>query len=173
MEFVSILIVAVSLSMDAFSLALAYGTLGLEKNLSWKISLSVGIFHFVMPLFGMIVKYYLVHYSGMPLHFITSAIYIYLGIMLLLDSKEERRVSNLCSFKDILLFSLAVSLDSFSVGIALENYTIVAPILYAVSSFSFTMMGLRLGKKLNSIFGKAATMVGGIIFLLLGIFHFL
>ncbi len=171
MEYISIIIVAVSLSMDAFSLALAYGTLGLENKLSLKLSLSVGIFHFFMPLLGMGVKYYLVQYSSISWHFITSIIYFYLGIMLLLESREDKKVSKLCSIKDILLFSLAVSLDSLSVGIAEQQFTLVAPIFYALFSFSFTVTGLKMGKKLNYIFGKTATIMGGIFFCILGIFH--
>ena len=62
MELLSIIIVAISLSMDAFSLALAYGTLGLGPKMLFKISLSVGLFHFFMPLLGMGIKYYLVQY---------------------------------------------------------------------------------------------------------------
>ena len=46
------LIVAVSLSMDTFSLSLAYGMLGIEKKIIIKISFIVGIFHFIMPLVG-------------------------------------------------------------------------------------------------------------------------
>lgn len=171
MEYISIIIVAVSLSMDAFSLALAYGTLGLGNKLSFKLSLSVGIFHFFMPLLGMSVKYYLVQYSSISWHFIASAIYFYLGIMLLLESREERTVSNLCSIKDILLFSLAVSLDSLTVGIAEDHFTLVAPLFYALFSFGFTITGLKLGKKLNYMFGKTATFMGGIFFCILGVFH--
>lgn len=171
MEMISIILVAVSLSMDAFSLALAYGTLGLENKLSFRIAFSVGVFHFFMPLLGMGVKYYLIQYSGMSLHFVTSIIYFYLGIMLLLESKEDKKVSKICSFKDIILFSIAVSLDSLSVGIAQQKSTILGPICYAIFSFIFTSIGLKMGKKLNYLFGKTSTIIGGTFFLLLALFH--
>ena len=171
MELLSIIIVAISLSMDAFSLALAYGTLGLGTKMLFKISLSVGLFHFFMPLLGMGIKYYLVQYSGMNLHFLASIIYFYLGIMLFLEAKEEKKVSTLYTIKDIFLFSLAVSLDSLSVGIAQENLTLIAPICFAISSFIFTTVGLKLKKRLHYLFGKAAIMMGGLFFILLGLFH--
>jgi len=79
MELLSIIIVAISLSMDAFSLALAYVTLGLGPKMLFKISLSVGLFHFFMPLLGMGIKYYLVQYSGMTLHFLASIIFYLIG----------------------------------------------------------------------------------------------
>ena len=47
-----ILIIAVSLSMDTFSLSLAYGMLKLKNSIIKQISITVGIFHFFMPLLG-------------------------------------------------------------------------------------------------------------------------
>ena len=47
-----LIITAVSLSMDAFSLSLLYGTLGMKKEEKLILSFIVGIFHFIMPLLG-------------------------------------------------------------------------------------------------------------------------
>ena len=51
----AILVIAVSLSMDAFSLSLVYGTLNLEKKTIILQSLIVGLFHFFMPRIGIYV----------------------------------------------------------------------------------------------------------------------
>ena len=42
-------IIAISLSMDAFSLSLAYGTLDINKKEIITLSIIVGIYHFFMP----------------------------------------------------------------------------------------------------------------------------
>ena len=55
MSILVIFIIAVSLSMDAFSLSLAYGTLNIEKEKRIILSTIVGIYHFVMPIIGMYV----------------------------------------------------------------------------------------------------------------------
>ncbi len=157
--------------MDAFSLALAYGTLELDSIVCKKLSLTVGIFHFLMPVLGMGVKYYLVEYSHLSLHFVTFIIYLYLGIMLLLELKEERTVSRLTTIRDIVLFSLAVSLDSFTVGIALSTFTLVAPFSFALFSSFFTYLGLKIGKKMYQYFGKIAIVLGGLFFLILAFLH--
>ena len=47
-----IITIAVSLSMDAFSLSLVYGTLNLRKKDIISLSAIVGIYHFFMPLLG-------------------------------------------------------------------------------------------------------------------------
>ena len=50
-----VILMAISLSMDAFSLALVYGTFGIDRKNKIILSLIVGCFHFVMPLFGMFI----------------------------------------------------------------------------------------------------------------------
>ena len=41
--------------MDAFSLALIYGTQGITKKNKILLSLIVGIYHFIMPLIGVAI----------------------------------------------------------------------------------------------------------------------
>ena len=55
MEIFVIMIIAVSLSMDAFSLSLAYGTVNLDKKSRLKLSIIVGLYHFFMPLLGNLI----------------------------------------------------------------------------------------------------------------------
>ncbi len=168
MEFLSILLISISLSMDAFSLAIAYGTLGVEERFSKKIASMVGIFHFTMPILGMTVKYILTNTFSISFHFITSIIYFYLGVMLLLEAKEEKMTSPLLSLKDIFLFAFAVSIDSFTVGVALPRFTILGPISFAIASFSFTLLGLNMGQKISKVLGTSAPIFGGITFFILG-----
>ena len=52
MSVLILLILAIGLSMDAFSIALAYGTLDLPKRLEIITSIIVGLFHFFMPICG-------------------------------------------------------------------------------------------------------------------------
>ena len=53
-SFLTILLIAISLSMDAFSLALVYGLLIYSKKRKLLLSIIVGIYHFFMPLIGML-----------------------------------------------------------------------------------------------------------------------
>ena len=54
-----LIIISISLSMDAFSLAIIYGTLGLDKKMSNLLSLMVGSFHFFMPILGNLIGLFL------------------------------------------------------------------------------------------------------------------
>ena len=66
---------------------------------------------------------------------------------------------------ELILFGLAVSIDSFSVGIGLNTITnnyILSSTIFSISAFLFTYLGLILGKKVSEMIGKVATVVGGI-----------
>ncbi len=78
--------------------------------------------------------------------------------------------------KELLLFGLAVSLDSFSVGIGLEtisHHYVISALLFSMSSFFFTYLGLFLGKKINNRVGNISTLVGGITLIVIGILYLL
>ena len=51
--FLTILLIGISLSMDAFSLALVYGIIGMNHKQKIILSLIVAMYHFIMPLIGL------------------------------------------------------------------------------------------------------------------------
>ena len=78
------------------------------------------------------------------------------------------------SILQLLTFGLAVSIDSFSVGIGLKtisNNFLLCSISFSLSSFIFTYLGLILGKKINQLIGKVSTLLGGIVLILIGIVY--
>lgn len=169
-----ILTIAVSLSMDAFSLSLAYGTFGLNKKEMLKLSIIVGIYHFFMPLLGLLVgKIFLTIFPVNP-DIIVFIVLLFIGIQMILESLKNNEVEKKTSFFELLIFGLAVSIDSFSVGIGLSSISshyIVCAIIFSICSLLFTYLGLNLGKFINRIIGKISTIVGGIVLIIIGIVY--
>ncbi|MBS7021206.1 MAG: manganese efflux pump [Firmicutes bacterium] len=169
-----ILVIAVSLSMDAFSLSLAYGTLNLERKNVIQLATIVGIYHFVMPLLGNSFGHLLLKFIPVRPELIVFLVLTIIGIQMIIESfKKETEVKQM-NFFELLAFGLAVSMDSFSVGIgiqAISSHYIISSLLFSISSFIFTYLGLQLGKKLSTIFGKAATLLGGITLIAIGIVY--
>lgn len=171
MSIITIMIIAVALSMDAFSLALFYGTINLEKKQINKLSLTVGIFHFFMPLLGMCTKNtitYITHYS---LDFLTTIVFLYIGIQMIIESIKEHKVVSLKSFNSYILFGFAVSIDSFSIGMGLKGNFLVSAAMFSLFSALFTYFGLKLGKKINQVVGSSSTFIGGIILIVMGLLY--
>ena len=176
MSLIIIFILAVSLSMDAFSLALIYGTLNLDKKLEKITSIMVGIFHFFMPIIGFKLGKFILSLIKINPNIIVGIIFIVLGIEMLISLKKEEQVKILTNLLSIVLFALTVSIDSFSTGImfAATNTAIIIPcLIFSVASFIFTYLGLIFGKKLSTTFGNITTLFGAVILIGLGIKYLL
>ena len=172
MSIIIILTIALSLSMDAFSLSLAYGTLNLEKKDINKISIIVGIYHFIMPLLGLTTGKILIELIQINPNMIVTIVLSFIGIEMIIDSFKKEEAVKIMSQKELLLFGLAVSIDSFSVGIGLEAITkkyLLSVLTFSISSFTFTYVGLMIGKKINNIIGHISTLIGGLILIIIGI----
>ena len=123
MNIILILIIAISLSMDAFSLAIVYGTLNLSKKIKNFLSITVGIFHFVMPLLGSVLGLFIVHHIISNPDILVGIIFTILSIEMLLNIKElDEEKKDFKSLANAFLFGFSVSIDSFSVGIALGTH---------------------------------------------------
>lgn len=75
---------------------------------------------------------------------------------------------------EMILFGLAVSIDGFSVGIGINNISnnfILCSLIFSITSFIFTYLGLIFGNKLNQLIGKLATLLGGFTLIILGIIY--
>lgn len=172
MSLIMVLIISISLSMDAFSLSLAYGTLNINKKNRIILSVIVGIFHFLMPLIGMYVGKKIVNLLPIEPNTLIFIILFFIGIEMILETfKEDKKIIILNLF-EFIIFGFAVSLDSFSVGLGLRNIysdPYIAASLFSISSFIFTFLGLKIGSKINQKIGCISTIFGGIVLIIIGI----
>ena len=172
-EIVSVLLIGISLSMDTFSLSLTLGTIS-ENKLIKILPLFVGIFHFFMPILGNIIGVALINLLNLASNIILGTVLIVLGINLAIHYfKDESAEINL-NIIGILIFALSVSIDSFSVGLGINDITnnyYIASVIFALCSASFTYLGIIIGKYSSKLIGKYAIILGIFLLLILGIFH--
>lgn len=174
MAIIMIIMIAVSLSMDAFSLSLAYGTLNLSKKNMRNLSFIVGGFHFVMPIIGMWIGNGLFKILPIRPEVIVFLVLMFIGIQMIIETFKKEEDVHFMNTPELFLFGLAVSIDSFSVGIGLHTLThhpFLAALIFSFSSFIFTYLGLLLGKKIHNMVGKISTFIGGIALILIGILY--
>lgn len=158
--------------MDAFSLALIYGTYDIGYKNEIILSVIVGLFHFMMPLVGFCFGNLMMMYFIFNVNVIVGIIFIVIGSQMILSSIREEEVRILLSLVGFLFFGLSVSVDSLTVGIGIraisDNYFLVS-FMFMICSGLFTYLGLQLGRQLSLSLGKTATIFGGIILIVLGI----
>jgi len=174
MSIIIVLLIAVSLSMDAFSLSLAYGTLNIEKRKRILISFVVGIYHFIMPLIGMLVGFKIINLLPIKPESAVFFILSIIGLQMIIETFKEEKSVSILKFSEILLFGFAVSLDSFSVGIGLNTIyenPIISATIFSITSLIFTYLGLYMGKKINELIGKLSTFLGGIGLIIIGFIY--
>ena len=167
----TIILIGISLSMDAFSLSLAYGMVGINNSQKLILALIVSIYHFIMPLIGITLGVFIDNISFINLTIVASIILIYIGFDLIIsDSKKENIIKiNLLGF---IIFGLSVSIDSLTVGIGLKVITdsfFLSSIIFSISSFVFTYLGLILGNIIGKKIGTYSKITGGIILIIIAI----
>ena len=86
MNIILLFFIAISLSMDAFSLALAYGTISISKEEIKILSIIVGVYHFFMPIFGMIIGKFIIKIVPIGENLITLVIFSFIGINMIIET---------------------------------------------------------------------------------------
>lgn len=161
--FIEILLIAISLSMDAFSLSVSLSTLKFDFQNKYIHVLSVGIFHFVMPLIGFTIKNLaqnIIYIPSKPI-FICVILFIIIGIIIDSEDTLTNKITN------PIIFAFMVSIDSFSIGITLEKSALVISCcLFAVISAMFTFLGFKIGKIINANYNRYSKIIALLILLL-------
>ena len=174
MQIIVLIVVAISLSMDAFSLSLAYGTLNLPKKSIFLLSIIVGIYHFIMPLLGLCVGSAIISHIKINPDIIVFIVLIFIGLEMFFESFKKEEKVKMMNYLEMFIFGFAVSVDSFSVGIGLKAihiHPIICSCIFSLCSLFFTYIGLLLGKKINLLIGKLSTILGGISLIIIGIIY--
>lgn len=169
MEIITLIIIGLSLSIDAFSLSLAYGLLNIPKKTIISTSITVGIFHFIMPILGMLLGNIITDTLNLDSKYILLTILILILIEMIKSLKEENKEHEL-NIINILIFAFLVSFDSFTLGIGIKYITsniFLASIVFMILSSLFTFLGFILGKYLTKKATYKIKLIG--IILLLGV----
>ena len=171
---IAIILIGLSLSIDAFSLALTYGLLDITKKTILRTSLLVGTFHFIMPIFGKLVGAIIMNYLKINSKYILIIVLLIILIEMIKSTNEDNKEYNISMFYSF-IFAFLVSIDSFTIGIGinyLTNNVYKACTVFSLMSFTFTYLGFTIGKYLSNSQKKYSKFIG-IIFIFTLIIYFL
>nr|WP_236587688.1 manganese efflux pump MntP family protein [Tumebacillus amylolyticus] len=175
----TLLVMALALGMDAFSLGLGMGMLKLRTHEIARISGTIGVFHVVMPLLGMVVGMYLSSVVGDVTRWIGALLLIGLGGQMIWnsifgkdDEAGDSRASARTSGIGLFLFALSVSLDSLSVGFSLGTFganIALAVTLFGICGAMLAALGLGVGGRVSHLFGEYGEVIGGAVLVAFGL----
>lgn len=173
-QLVTVLIMAVALGLDAFSLGIGVGMRGIRLRHVLGTSMMIAFFHMLMPLLGLLAGRYVGTLLGQVTGPAAGGLLILLGGHMIWNSfhKEESPPIHHTTLLGMLLFSLSVSIDSFSVGVSLGmfvNDTLLIVATFGVIGGLMSIVGLMLGRQAANRLGEFGEMAGGIILLAFGL----
>ena len=176
MSLLEIILIAVGLAMDAFAVSIGAGTLASMKDLRSTVRLAFhfGLFQFLMPVAGWFLGSSIQNYVESIDHWIALLLLSYIGIKMIHESfkKEESQKENPSKGRNLIILSVATSIDALVVGftLAMLNVDIWYPsIIIGVITAGLSLLGIWIGKKLGMRLGKVMEAVGGVILIGIGV----
>jgi manganese efflux pump family protein len=177
MEFVTSLLIAVGLAMDAFAVSLGVGTAGRANDFRAKFRLAFhfGFFQSLMAVIGWFAGSTLANFIGGFDHWIALVLLGYVGINMLrsgCDPDAECFEQDPSRGKMLMMLCVATSLDAMAVGLSMAmigSPILVPSIIIGVVTLSLSALGLVAGTKLGETFGKKMEVMGGVILILIGL----
>jgi len=179
--FVQSIMLGVGLAMDAFSVSLANGLNEpeMKKNKMCGVAGVFAVFQALMPLTGWICVHTVVQYFSSFETFIPWIALIllaYIGGKMLIEgirNEEGDEVHHGVGFSALMIQGIATSIDALSVGFTIADYgllmAVVCALLIAVVTFVICFGGLEIGKKFGTKLSNKASILGGVILIVIGL----
>ena len=178
MQFITILLIAVGLSMDAFAVAACAGLTMPKATLkkAFIVGLYFGIFQAAMPIIGYFAAMLFADRIIAFDHWIAFALLCFLGIKMIVESfkRDGARDAGEASLKPskMLPLAIATSIDALAVGISFAflhvNIAPAAALIGAVT-LVLSMLGVKIGNVFGARFKSKAELAGGAILILIGL----
>lgn len=180
MSITEIVILAVSLSMDAFAVALCKG-LALNK-IRLKNCLVVGAwfgtFQGLMPLIGYLLGSTFAEKITSIDHWIAFVLLALIGGNMIKESlsKDEDACDDSIGFKTMLIMAIATSIDALAVGVSFaftdfepDWLVYIAFVIIGVITCTLSAIGVKIGNIFGTRHKSKAEFAGGAILIILGL----
>ena len=181
MGIVELFLIAVGLSMDAFAVSVCKG-LGM-KRINFKVAvvlaLFFGGFQALMPVIGWALGSQFLWLISPIDHWIAFILLAIIGGKMLWvafhddeDDSDDSSDANVIDLGEYLMLAIATSIDALAMGIsfaALSVNIVAAASFIGVITFVLTVAGVAVGHFFGARYEKPATIVGGVVLILIGL----
>ena len=173
MNALDILLISIGMAMDSFAVSVCKGLsirkAGIPEGV--KCGIYFGGFQALMPVIG----YYLGRLFADLIvkidHWIAFILLLFIGLQMIRESRETENVDDRMDVKTMLILAVATSIDALTIGITLAfinvNIWIVVTSI-GVVTFMFSLVSVLIGRRVGSMLGNKAKIIGGLILIYLG-----
>ena len=176
MSLAELLLLAVGLSMDAFSVSVCKG-LGMRR-IDWRttliLALAFGGFQAGMPVIGWALGSQFLWLIEPVDHWIAFGLLGFIGGNMIREAiagEDEEEMGESVSMREVLLLAVATSIDALTVGIAFASLSVniwVSVALIGVTTFVLSIVGVLVGNQFGMRYQRPSQIAGGIILILIG-----
>ena len=176
MDLLTLFLLAVGLSMDAFAVSICKGLA--MKKLTVKQAVIVGAwfggFQALMPTLGYLLGTTFARFVNAVSDWIAFVLLALIGIKESMSKEEEEEADASLGAKEMFILAVATSIDAFAVGVSfacMEIGSMIVPavLFIGVITFSLSVAGVKVGNVFGTKYKAKAEMTGGIILILLGV----
>lgn len=188
-QLLTIILVAIVLGADAFSLSLGMGIKGVSRSYELRFAGMVGISHVLMPLIGLGLGLAAGKLLGIWAARLGAVVLTYIGgdmikhgyrsihpqILKFSEAREaleEDTISTNEGWISLLILTVSVSIDALTVGFSLGTVKMplfITVLITGVVAGSMTWLGFGGGKIFSRLVGSYAQILGGIILVALAV----
>ncbi len=174
MSVIELVLIGISLSMDAFAVSICKGlSVGSIKP---KHMISAGIwfggFQALMPLVGFLLGSTFEQYITSIDHWVAFILLGVIGFNMVKESREkDNDQDDSFGFKAMLVLAVATSIDALAVGITfafLKVNIILAVTLIGITTFVFSAAGIKIGSVFGVKYKSKAELFGGVVLIAMG-----
>lgn len=175
MDLISIVLIAIGVSMDAFAVAIGKGLNMKKIDYKWSLTIALffGVFQALMPLIGWFLGGQFSNYINGYDHWIALILLAIIGGKMIYESRDKDcemkcKQNNL---KELVVLSIATSIDALAVGLAFAIMDIdiyLSSLVIGIITFSLSFIGVIIGNKVGCKFKSSAEVFGGVILIFIG-----
>ena len=178
MDLLTIIIIAVGLSMDCFAVSIAQGLAVNPKDTSCRpkpvtMALLFGLFQGGMPLIGYFAGNIFADFFDMYAPWIALALLAFIGGKMIWESLHEKQEEAAgWQLQRLLVLAVATSIDALATGvifIPVPEKVWLGVSIIGIVSFLFSIGGYHIGRYVGTRFRVNVELIGGIILVLIGL----
>lgn len=174
---ISLVLLALAMSTDAFAAAIGKGS-SLHKprfSEALRTGLIFGVIEAITPMIGWAIGHAATRWVESWDHWIAFTLLVVLGLHMIhngvKEDDEEEEKPNQHSFMILAVTAFATSIDALAVGVGLAFVDVnifVAAGAIGLATMTMVTIGVMLGRVLGNVVGKRAEIVGGVVLMLVG-----
>ena len=175
MSLFDLIMIGISLSMDAFAVSICKGLSVRKVQLSHALICGAwfGAFQAIMPSFGYFLGSRFEHLFNSVGPWVAFILLAVIGVNMVRESfGGDETVDNDFSAKAMLPLAVATSIDAFAVGVgfaAMEANIVVAALLIGCTTFTLSAIGVKVGAVFGDKYRAVSERIGGLVLILIGL----